>query len=336
MTTAIIALLGRRDPYAVDGGGSGTRASTVAGWRDFLDAVDELALDPAGAPDGLAAGLLARYGVAPEAELLARRAEARAAYRALAADGVGLDDARGRSGRRSPAGGSRRPSTAIRAADGTWELTGETDALLPEVGRPPRDRRGGVAGGERRSSDLRAASALARRQLAAARDVAEARAILDQPLDLVQQVGRFATDVPAVDDAILAVRAADDDAAAEVAAQIRSTVAGLRADGEQRIVLGTVDAPRDRSRARRAWRRDGRSSSGPGAPRRGASRRSSRSRPPTRPGRRRTRRRPPGRSGAARRRADAAPGPAPIVVPTTDGDPEIAKLVRPRPPRPEG
>ncbi len=237
MTTATIALLSRRDPYAVDGGGSGTRTAKVAGWREWLDAIDELALDPAGAPDGFAAGLLARYGIATDAAQLQARADARRAYRTLAASvGWAVPAAV-----KAPLAAWKfdAASRAIAAASAAWDVTGETDAVLPGV-----DARDGVVAdawqGARSLADLRAAAALADRQLAAARDVAEARAALDTPLDLMQKVGMFATDVPGLDDAILAVRAGDVDAAAQAAARIRESVAGLRAAGEQRVALGTV------------------------------------------------------------------------------------------------
>ena len=240
MTTAIVALLARRDPYAVDGGGSGTRASKAATWEDWLDAVDELALDPAGAPDGLAADLLVQYKVAPDPDALARRAEARRAYRALLA---ASPDWSVPVAIRAPlaAWTFDAASAAISAAAGTWDVTGETDATLAGV-----DARHGVVAaawqGATSVSELRAAADLARRQLAAARDVAAARAALDQPLDLMQKIGMFATDVPGVDAAIVAVREGDDDAAAKAAAQIRGSVAALRATGEQRIVVGSTVA----------------------------------------------------------------------------------------------
>lgn len=237
MTTATIALLGRRDPYAVDGGGSGTRGSKVAGWREWLDAVDELALDPAGAPDGLAAGLLSRFGVAQDPALLQERADARRAHRTLVAS-VGWQVP---AAVRAPLAAWKfdTAAKAIAAAKGTWEATGETDAILPGV-----DARNGVVAetwqGARTVADLRAVGKLADRQLASARDVAEARSALEQPLDLVQRVGMFATDIPGLDDAILAVRAGDVDAAAEASARIRESVAGLRAAGEQRIAVGAT------------------------------------------------------------------------------------------------
>ena len=62
--------------------------------------------------------------------------------------------------------------------------------------------------------------------------------MLDSPLDIAQQVGLFGTQVPSVEVAIPAVRAGDGDTVARITADIRSTVAGLRAAGQQRMVAG--------------------------------------------------------------------------------------------------
>ncbi len=340
MTTAIVALLGRRDPYAVDGGGSGTRASAKATWEDWLDAVDELALDPARATDGLAADLLVQYKVAADSDVLAQRAAARRAYRSLLAASPGWTVP---VAIRAPLADWKfdAASSAIAAAAGTWDVTGETDATLDGV-----DARLGIAAkawqGARTVSELRAASDLADRQLSAARAVAAARAALDQPLDLVQKVGMFATDVPAVDEAIVAVRRGDDDAAAKAAAQIRASVAGLRATGEQRIVVGStlalvlmillaVVATR-RAIAERARRAEARQAaavvaiatahpSRPSAPPLAA--------PDAAPAPRGDRWQHNPLDDSPTQRWD---GPPLLVIPSSEGDPDIAKLVRPRPP----
>ena len=236
MTAAVNALLERRDPYAADR--SALRASRVATWKDWLDAVDELALAPAGVGETLASDLLVEYGVADDAALLATRAEARRAYRELVAVADGWVVPRAV---RAPlaAWDFRKAGTAIEAARRTWELTGETDAVLAGVDA----RHGPAAEAWARATglaDLRAAADLAERQLAAARDVAEAKALVNAPLDIAQQVGLFGTEVPSVDAAIPAVRAGDGDTAAAITAEVRATVAGLRAVGQQRITVGGV------------------------------------------------------------------------------------------------
>ena len=238
MTTATIALLSRRDPYAIDGGGSGTRAAKVAGWREWLDAIDELALDPAGAPDGFAAGLLDpvrdrhRRGAAPGAgrraarlpdpggvrrvggarggEGAPRRLEVR---RGLAGDRRGL----GRVGRDRRDG---RPAAGRRCAGRRrrGRLAGRAEPRGPACGGRPRGPP--ARGGARRRRGTRGAGP-------AAGPHAEGRHVRDRR-------------AAGLDDAILAVRAGDVDAAAQAAARIRESVAGLRAAGEQRIALGTV------------------------------------------------------------------------------------------------
>ncbi len=238
MTTAVSALLGRRDPYAA--GGDARRANAAATWRDWLDAVDELALAPAGAGDTLASNLLAEYGVATDTALLAERAATRRTYRDLVAtaDGWVVPAAV-----RTPMAtwDFRDAGAAIEAAAPTWTLTGETDALLAGV-----DARHGPAAeawaAATSLADLEAAADLAARQLAAARDVAAARDLVNAPLDIAQQVGLFGTQVPSVDAAIPAVRAGDGDAVAAITAEVRATVAGLRAVGQQRMAGGTAAA----------------------------------------------------------------------------------------------
>ena len=234
MTAAVTALLERRDPYAADP--SAKREAKVATWRDWLDAVDELALAPAGAPESLASDLLVEYGVATDTGLLAQRASVRRAYADLAAtvDGWELPAAV-----RTPLAtwNFGAAGAAIETAGLTWQLTGDTDSVLPGV-----DARNGPAAeawqGAATIDDLEAAADLAGRQLDAARDVADALALADQPLDIVQQVGLFGTQLPSPDAAIPAVRAGDGDAVAALTADLRETVAGLRAAGQQRIALG--------------------------------------------------------------------------------------------------
>ena len=236
MTAAVTALLGRRDPYAPDP--AAKRATRVATWKDWLDAVDELALAPVGAPESLASDLLVEYGAVTDTGLLAQRAAARRAYRELLAtvDGWEVPPVVRRPLAEWSFGAA---GSAIEAAGLTWELTGETDALLPGV-----DARGGPAAEAWEQAttieDLEAAADLAGRQLSAARDVADALALADRPLDIVQQVGLFGMQLSSPDAAIPAVRAGDGDAVAAITADLRATLAGLRAAGQQRIVVGGV------------------------------------------------------------------------------------------------
>ena len=234
MTAAVAALLGRRDPYAADA--SAKRAARTATWKDWLDAVDELALAPAGAPEGLASDLLVEYGVTADRALLAKRASARRAFHALLAtvDGWTVPPVV-----RAPLAAWKfsDAGAAIESAGRTWELTGQTDDVLDGV-----DARHGPAADAWQHAttlaDLEAAADLAGRQLTAARDVADALSLVGQPLDVVQQVGLFGTQIPTPDAAIPAVRSGDGDAAARVTAEVRATINGLRATGQQRIALG--------------------------------------------------------------------------------------------------
>jgi hypothetical protein len=238
MTAAVSALLERRDPYAADP--KADRATRVATWKDWLDAVDELALAPAGADETLASNLLVEYGVAGDQALFDERAAVRQAYRDLLAAAHGWVVP---AAVRAPlaAWHFRDARAAVEAASRTWELTGETDAALPGVDA----RHGPAAEAWARATtlaELDAAADLADRQLNAARDVAEAQAMLDSPLDIAQQVGLFGTQVPSVDTAIPAVRAGDGDTVARITADTRATVAGLRATGQQRMVAGGTAA----------------------------------------------------------------------------------------------
>ncbi len=234
MATVTTALLGRDDPYAP--GSDMARATKIATWRDWLDAVDELGLRPAGAAEGLASDLLVEYGIASDRALLAKRASARRAYQELLATVVMWDV--------PPV--VRTPLTewhfddaqaAIAAAGETWEVTGQTDLVLDGV----EARQGPAASaweGAASLADLEEAASIARRQLVASKDVAEVRELLEQRLDLVEQVGMVGTVMPSLDSAVAAIRVGDDASAAEITLRVRSMLGGLRAQGEQRIVLG--------------------------------------------------------------------------------------------------
>jgi hypothetical protein len=241
MTAALTALLDGRNPYASDP--AAKRATTVATWKDWLDAVDELALMPAGASPTLASDLLVEYGVTDNRTLLAQRAEARSAYHELAAE-VGDWDVP--AAVRSPlaAWDFTATETAIRVAATTWTLTGQSDSILPGI-----DARDGPAAkaweAARTTADLQAAAGLAQAQLGAASDVADVITLVDTPLDLVQQVGLIGTGIPDPGPAVAAVRTGDTEHASRITASIRSTITGLRDAGQLRIevtaaILGSL------------------------------------------------------------------------------------------------
>jgi hypothetical protein len=238
MTAAVSALIARRDPYSADD--SAKRKDRQATWRDWLDAVDELALTPAGADDTLASGLLAEYGVATDPALLAERQAARRAYHDLVSSTAGWVVP---AAVRAPmaAWDFKGAMAAIEAARRAYQVTGETDAVLDGVDA----RHGPAAVAWARATTvagLIAAGDLAERQLRAARDLASVRDLVGAPLDIAEQVGMFGTQVPSVDAAIPAVRAGDGDTVAATAAEIRATVTGLRATGQRRMVVGGVTA----------------------------------------------------------------------------------------------
>ena len=231
MTAALTALLERRDPYAADP--AATRGTKVATWKDWLDAVDELALAPAGAGADLASNLLLEYGATTDRATLARRAEARTAYHALAA---AVGDWVVPAAVRNPlaAWDFGTASSAVAAAEAAWTITGETDETLDGV-----DARHGPAAdawaAARTVKDLDAAAALAESQLEAAKDVAGTAAMVGQPLDFAQQVGLLGARVPSLDPAVAAVRSADTGGATRLAASVRDALAGLRSVGQERI-----------------------------------------------------------------------------------------------------
>ncbi len=231
MTSAISALLERRDPYAADP--TARRRTAVATWQDWLDAVDELALAPAGAQADLASNLLVEFGATADRATLARRTAARTAYHALVS---AIDDWVVPDAVRHPLAAWEfdQAATAVAAASRAWAVTAETDEVLPGVDA----RHGPVAdawAAAETVEDLDAAASLARTQLEAARDVAEATAMLGQPLDFVQQVGLVGAQPPSLDAAIDAVHNADTDAAARAIASVRATIGGLRDSGRTRI-----------------------------------------------------------------------------------------------------
>lgn len=84
MRVVLGSLLNEEQKYVGSGAPARVPAAAVVDWREWLDAMDERGLVPAGVTDlDLAQKLLADYGVADDAALLQQRSEARAAYHAL-------------------------------------------------------------------------------------------------------------------------------------------------------------------------------------------------------------------------------------------------------------
>ncbi len=237
-TAALAALFDGRDPYASDP--SARREGRVATWQDWLDAMDELGLQPAGASGSLASDLLLAYGVTTDRALLAQRRAARSAYHQLVAeaDGWVVPPAV-----RAPmaAWDFTTAGAAITAANEAWTLTGETDQALPGI-----DARHGpvvtVWAAAQTVTDLTDADAKAQAQLDAAKDVAATIAVVSAPLDTIRQIGLIGTSVPSLDPAVAAVRSGDTDSATRLAASARDSIRRLETVGQERLasLIGAV------------------------------------------------------------------------------------------------
>jgi hypothetical protein len=231
MVDALNALETGRDPYALDPGAR--RASKLVGWRDWLDAVDELALAPAGASPTLASALLLEFGVTTDRSVLDQRTAARAAYVALKAK---VGDWVVPTAIRQPLTTWDFPAAqaAVAVAGVAWDVTGQTDAALPGL-----DARHGPAAkawaAAATTADLVVAGTLAQAQLAAAKDVRDTQALAATPLDFVQKVGLLGSSIPPVDPAIPAVRDGRLDAAAATTASVRAAIGALRDVGQLRV-----------------------------------------------------------------------------------------------------
>jgi hypothetical protein len=238
VSAAMEALLDGENPYAIDP--SSTKSPRFLGWKQWLDAVDELALRPAGAPASLASDLLLDYGVTNDRSTLAARTAARTAYIQLS-DKVSpwiVPNAI-----RTPLHGwdFAAAQSAVAAALPAWTITGRTDETLAGIDA----RNGPVSDAWAAASteaDLEAATALAQRQLDAATDVADAIAVADAPRDLVLEIGLIGETVPSLDPAITAVRTINTDESSRVANDVRDVLRQSRSTGELRIgaFVGTV------------------------------------------------------------------------------------------------
>jgi hypothetical protein len=233
MTAALGALLSGRDPYSTDP--SARRATAVATWRDWLDAMDELALGPAGAPANLASDLFLAYGVAPDGTNLAQRAVARAAYHRLVGDVKGWSIP---PAIRVPMAtwNFAAANAAISAAGLAWTLTGEADQALPGIDA----RHGPVAtawAAATTVAQITDAGKLAQAQLDVAKDVAATSVLAQAPLDAIGQVGLVGTSPPSLDAAVAAVKSGDTATATRLAASVRDALAGIQTAGLQRVLL---------------------------------------------------------------------------------------------------
>jgi hypothetical protein len=237
MRDVLAALLAGRSPYTGDGIEM-ARGDRGVNWQEWLDAVDELGIVPAGADDQLAPALLAKYGISRDEALIASRTEARSAYHALRDTVEGwtvpvairqpLDDWQ-----------FSDAQAAIVIADEVWATTGRVEATLDQV-----DARNGAVAEQFKAAaamaDLEAALALAEEQLALAVDVADALALLAAPRDTLQELGLAGETLPTPDAALAAVTAIDGARATAEAAAMRELINGARDAGILRAAIATA------------------------------------------------------------------------------------------------
>ena len=222
-------------------------------WRNWLDAVDELGLVPAGVEDlDYAQNLLLKFGVSPGPAVLLERSVARAKYHDLG----------GAIGSWVIPEAVLRPMGEWRFADATSAMDLETatfttatsvHAVLPEVDAVAGPVEALVAKATT-LEDLRAAADQATAQKAAADEVAAARTSFEGSRDALAQVGLIGTDLqPALDAAVAAVAAINTGTAHDQAALIERTLADAPNQGLVRLAVvvgrGGPDARRGPSPA---------------------------------------------------------------------------------------
>ena len=240
MSDVVKALLDRGAAYG-DEPSDRRPDSGPADWRTFLDLVDEVGLVPAGVADlELAQDLLLQYGVADQ-DSLAGRAEARAAYHALAAD-LGpwampeairwplerwdFVEARSRIAIAAEVLGQAREADV--ALDGIDALDGPVKAAFEKAND---------------AQQLARARDLAGAQTAAATEVAATLAMLNEPRDTLEEIGLMGVELAPVGEAALAAaRAADADAAGAAAGRIRDLLTRAGDVGLQRVALAAGGA----------------------------------------------------------------------------------------------
>lgn len=240
MADVVQGLLDRRAAYG-DDPTDRRPGSGPADWRAFLDLVDEVGLVPAGVADlRYAQELLLSFGVAEPAALTGR-VEARAAFHALAAD---LGDWAMPDAIRAPleAWSFAAARERIATAGETLALVAEADAALTGIDAADGPARSAFEGASD-ASGLAGARQVAADQAAAAADVADALAALDEPLDTLEQIGMWGEDLaPVADEAVMAARAADASAAGAAADEIRDTLGRAAEVGTHRVAFGAGGA----------------------------------------------------------------------------------------------
>jgi hypothetical protein len=238
MREILVVLNTTEGPYE---GVSDARPGAAASWRDWLDAVDERGMRPAGLDDTNAvASMLVHYGIASQADL-GQRAVTREA----------LDELRETTAGWAVPVAVTRPlaqwsfqsaQTAITSAGEAFALAGEVERVLPSIdaaSSPIRDL-------YERATDaqsLKAAHDQVADQLDAARLVANAIAIAQQEHGPIDELGLLGTDLPSIStSAIAGVSTMNLATATAAAQQIHATLEGATTSGILRIaaVLAVV------------------------------------------------------------------------------------------------
>jgi hypothetical protein len=232
--TAIQALMDKRDPY----GASTPVKRTTVSWRDWLDAMDELAIYPNGGSDALAGSLLLKYGVTTDKGQLDDRLAARRAYHDLIRNAAPWVVP---TAIRDPlsAWQFKIAQQAITTAADAYNAVAQADRLVPGSNAsagPIRVQWESAA----TQADLDAVLVLATAQRDAAKDVADAMAPLQSPLGFVPWVGQLGSTSSTLAAAKAAV-GADNPAAAEAAAiSLRAELLHYEAVGAKRIAIAVV------------------------------------------------------------------------------------------------
>ena len=263
MRQVLAALLDGRSPYQT--GSPVLKPSGPADWRDWLDAVDELGLAPAGVADlDFASQLVTSYGAAGAADRaqLAARSAAREQYHALLAELAWT----GASAATTAGPGTTTriwqvpeailgpmtawefslAGTALASASKAWASVARADAVLPEAAV----RLGAVKPhfeGARHGATMTDVEAKASDQLAGAEAVAAARSRVQAPRPIVSALGFAPAKLEAeLVTAVAAVTVADLAAATATVAAIDRALADELAAAK--LVTETREqlaAPRD-------------------------------------------------------------------------------------------
>ena len=225
-----------------------THPQIPANWRQWLDAVDELGLVPAGDTNlDFAQNLLAQYGITTDTAALANRSRARAHYHKLLAELAALGGAVGWTMpeailRPMSEWGFGVAESAMGEADAIRASVAQADAAMPGFGAEDGPVRM-LFEQAKTVDDLKAAAALAADQASAAGAIAATGARIAAPRDTLAQVGLAGTDLDTPLAAALNAAKAGDTATAQAdVASVNGLLDGAAEQGIIRIGLGVIVA----------------------------------------------------------------------------------------------